>query len=294
MIKKVLFSLLALLFLLIGSLVFYMQGLSDLRTTYAKNHGASAASQKKGRALLLQSLEKMGGIKQWKKHKEKVVRIQFTDTWYGFIGQKLMMPLEKTGQKMSLLLRPAEEDARLTFLDGKKRKGLSWGLQQWVSYKVDQKGKIVWEKDEDVKFYVPTCRYFFYMPFYLAEAEKLTYAGEKELHGKKYDLVYATWKKWEPQYKIDQYLIWIRREDQRIQFVQFTVRDKINRITSPVSFSDFRKVDGLLIPFHLKILNQIGNPNGGMVHDFKIESIDLVQGDASKQLIPDPKRQSRK
>lgn len=241
----------------------------------------------------MQSLETMGGYKQWKQHQKKAVRVTFTDTWYGFLGKNLFMPLEFSGQKMAMLFWPGSESARMTFLDGDKRKGTSWGVQQWVTYKVDKAGKISWAKDDTVKFYVPTCQYFIYMPFYLADAQKLTYAGEKTLHGKQYDLVYATWGKWEPQPKIDQYMIWIRRDNKRIDFIEFTVRDKLNRIKVPVHMSDYRKVDGLLVAFDQKILNGINNLKD-IGHNIKIEKIELVTKDASKLILPDPSRKGTK
>ena len=61
----------------------YMQGLGDLRTDYAKTHGASASAQQKGRALLAGSLAKLGGADRWRQLREQALRISSSENWRG-------------------------------------------------------------------------------------------------------------------------------------------------------------------------------------------------------------------
>ena len=198
------------------------------------------------------------------------------------------MPLEQSGQKLSLLLKPGQVDARLTFLDG-QWKGKSWGIQKGAAYQVDDTGTLTWKRDRTIEFHVPGYRYFFFMPYYLSEARLITYAGERKLHGHTYDLVYSTWGKWTPQKNVDQYLLWINRETSMIDFVQSTVREMFARSIVTLSLSDYRKVHGIKMPFSLTVLENIKILDAGM-HQMKLLEVEQVEGDVSGLLFPAPGR----
>ena len=269
-----------------------MQGLGDLRTEYVKKQGTSASAQEKGRALLLKSIEELGGIKRWKQLRERAIKVTFRHHWYNTMLRTFFMPLEFSGQELELLVRPKQSNVRLTFLDG-KWKGTSWGIQQWVTYQVDAKGKLTWKQDKTIKFHLPSFQYFFFTPFYLAEAPLVTYEGERELHGNTYDLIYATWGKWTPQEEVDQYMMWINRKTLLVDFVQSTVRDMFKRSIVTLYLSKHESVFGVKVPFRQSVLQDIHNLKV-IMHGITLSKVEQAKGDASKLLIPDPRRKATK
>lgn len=261
----------------------YMQGLGDLRTEYARTEGASAIAQKKGRALLAGSIEELGGVERWGQLREQAVRISFQHTWYHGLLRAFFMPLEFSGQKLSLLVKPGYLDARLTFLDG-EWKGRALGLSQGSTYQADSEGAVSWRSDETIRFHLAGYRFFFFLAFCLSEAELVTYAGAHELHGQTYDVVYITWGQLAPHRESDQYLVWVNRETSMIDFVQSTVREMFARSIVALSLSNYREVLGIKLPFSLSVLEDIQVVDGGM-HVMEILEVESVKDDGA--LRPD-------
>lgn len=275
--KKIVLGLFSIIFLGGIGIYMYLQVPADLRTDYAKKEGESAIAQQKGRTLLEQSLKKFDPLSSWQELRMKNVQVTFQHFWYHDMLKKFIAPVEKSGQKVSLRLKPAHENVRLTFLDG-QRKGTSWGIQDGKAYKVDDTGTLTWNSDWITEFNLPSYRYFLFLPFYLSEAELITYAGVKELRSKTYDLVYATWGKWIPHKNADQYLIWINRETMMIDYVQGTVRAVVGRSITALSLSNYREVLGMRIPFSLKAMADINIVDEGM-HHMKLTKVEQVEED---------------
>ena len=278
--KKILLVLLGMIVLSILALRFYMQGLGDLRTHYAKTKGSSLSAQQKGRALLEQSIEKIGGVANWKKLREQTVKITFRHDWHSFLLKTFFMPLEFSGQKLSLLLRPGYTSAHLTFLTG-RWKNKMWGIHKQRTYQKSASGKLSLEQDKTIQFNVPSYRFFFFMHFYLSEAKLVTYAGTKSLHGNTYDLIYVTWGKWAPQQKVDQYLIWINRKSKMADFVQSTVRDMFARSIVTCSLGNYQAVLGVKLPFSFKVLQDINVVDKGM-HHMELLKVEQMKSGALK------------
>ncbi|MEM9555295.1 MAG: hypothetical protein AAGC60_13650 [Acidobacteriota bacterium] len=192
------------------------------------------------------------------------------------------MPLEFSGQSLTLSLKPGSLDVGLKFLDGEWA-GEAWGILEGETYTVDSAGVVSWERDETIEFHLHGYRYFFFVPFLLSDADLITYAGSRELHGETYDLVYATWDRWEPHESADQYLLWIHRETLLVDFVQSTVREMMPRSIVALSLTDYREVLGIRLPFSLKILEDIEVLDAGM-HHMRIQSVESATEDASSLL----------
>lgn len=281
--RRALFVGLALPCLGVFGLSLYMQGVGDLRTEYVKQESTSAAAQKRGRTLLEQSSAEIGGLERWRELKEMPVEITFVHDWHDGFLRRFFMPIEFSGQKLLLALRPGELDARLTFLDG-DWEGTSWGISEGRTYRADADGAVAWEPDETVDFNLKSYRFFFFLPFLLAEAELISYAGERTLRGKTYDLVFATWGSWEPQRNVDQYLLWICRDSSRIDFVQSTVREKFPRSIVTLALDDYRVVQGVKLAFSMKLVQDMEVVDAGM-HHVKVVGIERADG------ISEPPRQ---
>ena len=198
------------------------------------------------------------------------------------------MPLEFSGQKATLLLRPGHMDVRLEFLDG-ERAGTAWGLRGGESYQVDASGSVTWEDDETAAFHLRGYRYFFFVTFLLSEAERITSAGTQVLDGRTYDLVYATWGRWEPHLEADQYHLWIERESLRVDFVQSTVREMVPRSIVSLSLADYRSVLGVQFPFRLTVLEDLEDSGDGM-HRMNVLEVRQATADEAERLEVDTGR----
>ena len=280
------------LLVIVGIGIGRMNTLSDLRTSYLKKRGLTKEGQARGRALLSSAIKKLGGLKQWKSFRQKTLRVEMQDLWPDWFSQKVVMPQEFNGQKMQFTFQPSRENSRLKFVEG-RWKGRAWGIQNWVTYRADSRGKLHWKQDNTLKFWLPTYQYFVLMPFYLTEAALQVYAGPKTLGGRKYERVLVTWKKLEAQKTIDQYLLWIDAETKRIVYVQYTVRDMFPNLKSQAWLSDYRKVGGLLLPHRYTVINKIGK-HRDVLHTMLWNKIHLLASPSPSLLLPDPARTARK
>jgi len=278
--KKIALAFLSLIMIGGIGIFIYLQTPVDLRTDYAKKEGKSLLAQQKGKELLERSLKKLDPMSKWQELREQKLQISFQHFWYLKMLPMFLTPVEKSGQKVSLQLKPADENnICMTFLDG-QRKGTSWGLEENKAYTIDKKGKLVWKNDWSIEFNLPGYRFFFFLPFFLQEAELITYAGEKKLRNQPYDLIYATWGKWAPHKTTDQYLIWINRRTETIDYVQCTSRDTYGRAAVALHLSDYRQVFGIELPFSLRVHGDINDVDEGM-HYMKFNSVQKVKQDVS-------------
>ncbi len=274
---------------IVGVCIFiYLQMPVDLRTDYAKREGKSDAAQQKGKKLFEQGLKKLDPMLKWQEIRDQKIQISFQHFWHLKMLPMFLTPIEKSGQKVSLHLKPADEkNIRLAYLDG-QREGISWGIQDSKGYIIDKKGKHVWKNDSRIEFNLPSYRFFFFIPFLLSEAELITYAGEKKLQNHTYDLVYATWGKWTPHKNADQYLVWVNQKTMMIDFVQFTVRGFMGRANATLHLSDYRDALGIKLPFSLRVIGDINNIDKGM-HHMKFNSVEKVKKDILNALDNDIK-----
>jgi hypothetical protein len=88
----------------------------------------------------------------------------------------------------------------------------------------------------------------------IKDAPIISYAGEDEIRGQKYDLVFCTWESTEPHMEHDQYLAWINKKTGLMDFTQYTIRESYLKppgykmIGGGVEFTDFKAIDGITIP----------------------------------------------
>ncbi|MCB1169930.1 MAG: hypothetical protein KDK25_06325, partial [Leptospiraceae bacterium] len=75
--------------------------------------------------------------------------------------------------------------------------------------------------------------------------------------------------KWSPQSDVDQYLVWIRRDTGRIDFVQSTVREVFNRSVVTLHLSDYQNALGMNVPHSLGAHDDHPSSGPGM-HRMKV------------------------
>jgi len=211
--------------------------------------GISQDSKNKAKALLDQAREAQGFHNLEDKNGFSVVAV---DTWRGFMGTMgKFWPNKITKVEMNFSLRSF--DGNVKYLNGKKEgfTAAMVGDKYWVKTSNGQYEKQK-KADKKVKFAIEAYHWFFELAKGISRAGIMGYVGEEEYNGKKYDLVFATWKTKEANKDFDQYIVWINKNNHLIERVTFTVRE--NYLPGPTPhanmvFSDFREIEGFKVPF---------------------------------------------
>ncbi|MEL7220975.1 MAG: hypothetical protein AAGJ93_06625 [Bacteroidota bacterium] len=177
----------------------------DLRTDYALQTNSVADAQK-GKELLEATYYKMGYDKL------ETIKTYEVNSYFDWRTIWSIMPMNALpGNKSNdIRFRFATNtfDGQVTFLEGRKT-GKTYGLQSWTGY--DFKGGEMPEVNNNDRYAwgLPTYHYVIEAPMRLLKADIIRYAGQREVNGKQYDLVYVTWGKDAPHKEHDQWLVYI-------------------------------------------------------------------------------------
>lgn len=240
--------------LILAIFLFQSCGIKDLRTTAIKQNGIQTANIEKGKRLLDKAW-KAQGMDQLSNF--NTYSFNGKDTWKGMLGSMGKVWKDKKSE-MAFKYRVQTFDAQVSFLDGKD-KGTSSGLQDWNYYDIKNGQPFFSDKDKKENkrkvFGIAAYQFFTEMVDRLRNAPIIAYAGEKELRGQKYDLVFCTWHQPEPHMENDQYIVWINQKTGLLDFAEYTLRESYlkppgyKKIGGGVEFTDFREIDGILVPY---------------------------------------------
>jgi len=248
--------------LLISAILFV--NCSDLRTKTVKRD----FNEMKGRQLLVE-MGKAHGIENWQKI--STYSVDFEEEFFGKLGER-SSPYPETKTKLRLDYVPNTFNGRMTQKSGKIS-----GIQSWKTYHFSSNDDVVFEKDEDAYFWLPTYQYFIEFPLRIQNANAIAYAGEKEIDGVICDGILASWNKTKPQRKIDQYLIWIKRDTKQIFKLEYTIREVFTFIKGAAYFKDYKSYDGLLLPSSFPVESNLVKE--GLLHEMRILNFERNQLD---------------
>lgn len=273
-VKKIYLLILLCTFALLLSSCVNILKLQDIRTDIAKND----EGQERAKTLLTE-MGNAHGIYKW--DEMETYMVAFEDEFFGFLGKR-GHPYKEHSVKFKLQYIPNTFDGNLTFLTGKQTDDL-WGMQSWNTYEKKGNSDIVFKKNKDIHFWVPTYQYFLEFPLRIQQATALAYAGEKTIDGIACEGVLASWNKTAPQKEIDQYLIWINKEDKTIVKLEYTVRDFYKFISGAAYYKDYKNYDGLLLPSSMPVESNLVKK--GFMHEMRI--LDFQVNQISKdELLP--------
>lgn len=241
---------------------------------------------KKGREILDRAVEAHGGLERWGNAGPMVV--QFTDEWPGFLNRSLFMPWPHSPMQATMYLLPGKDDGRIVYSAGED--GVEFmGVQNWVPYTGKASRQAVEQNElhyiaaaevdlqpdnDDVKFWVPTLNYFLQLPFRIGEADVVAYAGERQLEGRSFQLVFVSWNRAEPQEMVDQYLLWIEKKTGYIEYAVYTVRDMGGFVTGTMHYTDFQEQNGLVIARKQEVIDSPEDP-GEPLHRLTIRGVEM-------------------
>ena len=263
---------------------------SDLRSQAMVDGSVSQDDRAKGRALLESLARSHGGVDAWKAHRN--ARVVLSDTWFSTVAYWVAAPWSENGQTFEMTALLGTDNSRLVFMGGDDD-GQHWGIQNWASYTADGPNATVrFEQDDDIVFWLPTIEFFIEAPFRLREAELVTWIGQRELQGRRYDLVVATWGQDAPQDLVDQYVAWIDVETGRLAYLTFTVRDFLDSMVGTMSYRDYRTVQGIDVAMTMVNVDEPGGDTTG--HKMKISSIEFGVDVPDAFVVPEPERRRSK
>lgn len=284
--------------LIICIVAIFLSGcLSSVSTDLVKTEGLKNKDQAK--SILKKSLVAQG----WNTiSKFETYEVIANNYWKGTIG-KIGTVWPDADINLNLKYAIGTFDGQVTYLNSKS-KGEIHGLQSWQSYEIAPGKKLVKFKtklDKKVAFGLSAFQYFFELTSRMNQLDLITYAGEKQFNGKTYSLVFATWDKLKTHRQHDQYLLWINKETFMLEYCEFTVHDPLmiggRLATNTIHFSNFQEVQGVQIPFELKI--NVGKPttkSKKFVHKLSVEAfkfdtfpIDVLYPNKNLQRIGDSK-----
>ncbi|MEM6268502.1 MAG: hypothetical protein AAF998_03650 [Bacteroidota bacterium] len=263
------------LFLVATVLSFAGCKLSDLRTTEMKAAIDAPGSTQKARRLM-QTCFLAHGADKWENY--ETVTFDFEDR---FEKLKFASPFPGGGAAMTLSYVPDAADAHMRVKEGKKA-GLIWGLSNWYSW--EQKAKSgserKWKHNRRIKFWLPTWQYFLQLPLKIMEAPIMRHGGEREIQGKKYEILFATWNTDEPQKEYDQYALYINAETKLIDLVEYTVRGVNKSVVGTCVYSGYKQVEGIQIPLVMNVLGpKIDYDDPSILHVMKVNGVEFNQID---------------
>jgi hypothetical protein len=288
--KRIIVSLSLLILLLV--VIYLVIPTADLRNDAIKRSGITEQAAAKGKQLLLTAAQ-AHGIEKAKSY--TTAEFTFADEWAGLMG-KFMNPWPENNKSIRMQTLLGTFTSRVEFLEGRGA-GEIWGMQAWASYKQENKNtEAIFEEDGTIRFFLPTQQYFSELPFRVLQAEIIAHMGDRSLESKEYHLVLATWGSVEPNAEYDQYAIWINKETSLIEKMSYTVREMFSFVETTIHFSDFRTIQGVIVPFkHTTTMDRPEDVdydvNNEYLHqitytDFKFDSFDKAE------LLADKNRQA--
>ncbi|MEM6804000.1 MAG: hypothetical protein AAF696_21525 [Bacteroidota bacterium] len=228
--------------LIIGGIWFALTPV-DLRPEYLGDK-ISKADYAKGKALMSQMQEAYGGMDNWLGHKTGSY-VQVADWYDNKLGVAGWDELPQEFQMTSFL---GSDDSELTLLNGPNT-GQSWGVENSKSYKKGENGEKDFMPNEKYQHKLIYKNYWFQFPFRVSEAPIIAYAGEAKVNEKSYDLLYITWGSEAPNRSYDQYVLYLDQETKFVEWLHFTLREKVNFIHITARFADFKTINGIVSPF---------------------------------------------
>jgi hypothetical protein len=256
---------------------------ADLRPAALKRRDR-AEEEACGRAVLAAAAQRQHaeGAAPWSSLSG--VGVRFTDTYFGLIGA-LACPWPTDPAVIEMSFLPGTDVSTATFSASEGGQE-TWGIHGWNTWRRVGEGAPSYSEDVRASFWLPTLQYFCELPFRLESAEIVDCGGPTKIAiegvQREVNQVYATWGRYAPHPRFDQYLAFVDAQSGFLVRADFTVRDLAGFAKGRVLYRDFRQVGDYWLPHRIQIG---GDPPEDMLHELVIESWNL--GDA-KVAIPDP------
>ena len=234
---------LGILGLFIGLGIWFVATPVDIRPEYLGDK-ISEADYAKGKALMEEMQTAYGGLDNWLAFGEGSYE-QVADWYDNPLGIAGWDELPQSFHMKSFL---GTDNSELKLLNG-KNKGQIWGTEAGKTYKLLNNGEKEYVPNDKYQHKMIFKNYWFQFPFRIGEAPIVAYAGEAQVEDKAYDLLYVTWGSEAPNRTYDQYVLYLNKKTRYVEWLHFTLRDKVNFIHIAAQFADFKSINGIVSPF---------------------------------------------
>lgn len=211
-----------------------------------------------------------GGRANWENH-DSLFFIQEAD-WYGRLK---ISHWDASPQFFKMTAHLGSNNCEMTLLNG-KNKGDEFQVKG-DKYFIKKSNRDDWILNEEKRFYEKMIykNYWFQFPFRIGEASIKKYFGQKKVAGIDYELIYATWGSEKANKDYDQFVLYLNAETHLIEYLHFTVRDKMKSLGLTARFADFRKVEDFTFP-HSQFIT-LGKPGSKekKMHENHYKKIDV-------------------
>jgi len=263
--------------------------MADVRTPDLKENGIARTDAAKGRALLEESVKAMG-YDRFADYETYTVKANFDWTLPWSAMPMNALPGNK-GKDIQFTFSTNSFDGTVAYLEGRKQGDLH-GIQSFQSYEQKEGKALEFRKDKRRNWGIATYHYLLEAPWRLLNAPIITYAGEADFEGQKYDLVFCTWETADPHKQHDQWMVYINRETKFIDLSNLTIRDFFmpfppNMAEGTVQYGSRKEVNGIFVPETVGI--QLLSPKSPEKYVYQISFWDY-EFDKVKlaDLYPDP------
>lgn len=211
----------------------------DIRNDYLK-HSLTSEDYRKGKEIINKMSDAYGGTNRWLNYNQ--IKFEQTSEWY---NRTLISGWSVNPQDFEMTVYPNNENAQLKLLNGEE----SGDLYKLVNHQLYSQinGEDVEVIHSNYKRKIIFKNYWFQFPFKIQEASIIAYAGNAIKNGQKYNLVFATWESLEANKRYDQFLLYINKENYRIEYLDFTVREFLPFLKFSCRFTNFKKVNEMTL-----------------------------------------------
>ncbi len=248
-------------------------GTADLRPDNFKSQ-LTQAQRQRGAELMDQMFQAHGGLDAWQRQEK--VHARFKDDWPNWLFFQIT-PYEDNNAQASLEAYLHHfPHSRIEFLEG-EAKGEVWMATGDDIHRLKDGHLKRHRVDEDAFFsvFVQNPEMMVGVMFRLASADQVTYVGTRQWQGKPYEVVMLSWGSFDPNQKIDQWLLYIHPETGRLEATEFTVRLSGASQVGFYHYRDFKEVQGMLLPHRMDAY--LSKDDDDPVHTYRFEDMTFSQ-----------------
>jgi hypothetical protein len=239
---------------------------ADLSTDRLKNPDTLPDLREKAATIFENSLKARGGYNTYRSFDS--VRLRGTDFWHSSLV-RFFTPVTEQEQKFEVLFAVSGRVITYVFLNG-NGKGQVIGVENGRTYRVINNERVFADSSK-IRLYLEPLTHYFQWPYKLYDSPILLYAGEKTIENEDYHLLFASSGGVAASPENDQYLIYVNKKTYYVDYIDFTLRSLFKSYKGTLHYRDFRTVQGLMVPFHLGVSDEVENKD--FVHEFLFSEI---------------------
>jgi hypothetical protein len=198
------------------------------------------------------------------------MRVTGSDVWESTLIRWLT-PLDENTQHFEASLNLFHQGIEFTFLNGQSA-GETLGFDG-RSYRVQGSEKI-YERSSQVSLYLGPLQNYLEWHQTLLRNPTLTLQGVRTIRGSDYKVLFATQGPVQDLDSHDQYLVYVNSRTKRVDHVEFTMRALMDSYSGVVSYHDYQRVQGVLMPFRIDIGGDLLKPD--VDHTIVLDSVDFA------------------